>query len=403
MSTSTSVSSSDNHRVWSILGKNLKADTADQLEPYFSQLVEMKDVEEVHLGGNSLGVGACEALAEVFKQKKGLKIVNLADIFTGRLITEIPQSLSALCSSLISHTSLIEINLSDNAFGGRCADSMVPFLSSNTHLQIFKLNNNGLGPQGGIIISSALLKNAEKCKSEGKPSNLKVIICGRNRLENGSASSWAKAFSAHGNLKEIRMPQNGIRMEGIKSLSEGLENNTKLEILDLQDNTITKIGMRSLIKVLPKWKELKELNLSDCLLGPSGGIALASLLAKGNNDKLEILKLQYGELDKRFVEILTEAIAQHLKKLKELELNGNWFEADDDCVEGLRKALALNGFEDALDELDDMEEPPSEEEDEDEDEDGKDEDDDEEPDDGVAPGVDGTASLPPADDKDTDV
>jgi Ran GTPase-activating protein 1 len=61
-------------KVFSILGKNLKAENAADLEPYLSQLKEMEDVEEVHFGGNSLGVDACKAIAEVFKDKKSLKV-----------------------------------------------------------------------------------------------------------------------------------------------------------------------------------------------------------------------------------------------------------------------------------------------------------------------------------------
>lgn len=277
------------------------------------------------------------------------QVVDLADIFTGRLISEIPQSLSALCDALKDHTSLLELDLSDNAFGGRCADSMTSFLRSNTHFSTFKLNNNGLGPIGGNIIAEALLANAQACKAEGKPSSLRVVVCGRNRLENGSAPKWAEAFKAHGGLREVRMPQNGIRMEGIAALAQGLAANSQLESLDLQDNTATKTGTRSLVKVLSEWPELRSLNLSDCLLGSAGGIALATALSLGSNKKLESLKLQYGELDGRTVELLAEAIAQHLPELTVLELNGNRFDPDDDSVEKLRKALGVHGHEDALD------------------------------------------------------
>jgi len=274
----------------------------------------------------------------------------LADVFTGRLISEIPQALSALCDALQHHTSLVELDLSDNAFGGRCADAMVPFLSNNTHFQIFKLNNNGLGIAGGKIISEALLSNAKLCKEQGKASSLRVIVCGRNRLENGSAPQWAEAFAAHGGLVEVKMPQNGIRMEGIKALADGLSKCPTLQVLDLQDNTATRTGTRSIVKHLASWPELKVLNLSDCLVGAAGGIALATALAEGSNKKLETLKLQYGEFDKRTVEILTTAIGQHLSALTTLELNGNRFDAEDECVEELKKALEAHGHEDALDE-----------------------------------------------------
>lgn len=346
--------------------------------------------------------------------------MDLADIFTGRLISEIPQALSALLNALADHEGLVELDLSDNAFGGRCADAMVPFLEKNVP-PVFKLNNNGMGPAGGEIVANALLKNAENA-GKGN-SKLRVIVCGRNRLENGSAPAWAKAFAAHGNLKEVRMPQNGIRMEGIEALARGLSENPSLEHLDLQDNTATRTGTRAIVRVLEKWPSLRVLNLSDCLLGKAGGIALATALADGTNPELEVLKLQYGEFDKRTFEILATAIAQHLKKLATLEVNGNQADPEDDCIEELRKALALHGHEDALDDrkcitiyvvlmtVDDMEEPGSEE---DESESETDVEEKEAEEDKISPeaaageddGVDAGASdgnkLPPVTDKDAD-
>ncbi|WWC62561.1 uncharacterized protein I303_105157 [Kwoniella dejecticola CBS 10117] len=388
---------------FSILGKNLKANTAEDLQPYLSELEAMDDVEEVHFGANSLGVEACEAIAKVLSSKKNLKVVDLADIFTGRLISEIPQALSALCNALSTSTSLVELDLSDNAFGGRCADAMVPFLESNTHFSIFKLNNNGLGPIGGSIIAKALIKNGEKCLSEKKESQLRVLVCGRNRLENGSSPDWKTAFGLHTGLKEIKMPQNGIRMEGIKNLVEGLSACKGLEVLDLQDNTATKTGTRAIVKALPNWPNLKTLNLSDCLLGKTGGIALTTSLSVGSNPKLETIKLQYNELDKASIELLAVAITQHLKSLKELELNGNRFSEDDECVEELKKALEVIGQEDALDELDDMEEPESgEEEDESAEEEEESDEEGAEAEDSVDKGADGASALPPVTDKQTD-
>ena len=64
-------------QVWSILGKNLKANTAQELEPYLSDLKNLDNVEEVHLGGNSLGVEACQAIAEILKVKMVLKVSNV--------------------------------------------------------------------------------------------------------------------------------------------------------------------------------------------------------------------------------------------------------------------------------------------------------------------------------------
>lgn len=294
--------------------------------------------------------------------KENLQVADFADIFTGRLISEIPTSLSAICDALKDNISLVELNLSDNAFGGRSAEPMVPFLTHNRTFQVLKLNNNGLGVSGGTTVANALLESARLSKKEGKPSNLRVVVCGRNRLENGSAPVWADAFSAHGGLIEVRLPQNGIRPEGIEKLAIGLSHNPNLQHLDLQDNTATVTGTRAISKALSSWPRLRTLNLSDLLLGGQGGIALALALGHGANTSLETLKLQYGELDKRALDILAKAIHDHLPELTTLELNGNKADPEDECIENIKAALQSHGHEDALDELDDMEEVDEEEE-----------------------------------------
>lgn len=69
--------SSPDGKVFSIVGKNIKANAKADLEPYLTELADLPDVEEVHFGGNSLGVEACQALADVLKDKKDLKVSRL--------------------------------------------------------------------------------------------------------------------------------------------------------------------------------------------------------------------------------------------------------------------------------------------------------------------------------------
>lgn len=64
-------------KVFSILGKGIKANSAADLEPYLTELKEMEDVEEVHFGANSLGVEACQAIADILKTKKSLKVSSM--------------------------------------------------------------------------------------------------------------------------------------------------------------------------------------------------------------------------------------------------------------------------------------------------------------------------------------
>lgn len=291
----------------------------------------------------------------------------MSDIFTGRLLDEIPLALKSLCDAF-EQVELLELDLSDNAFGPAGAKPLIEFLSNTKTLQTLRLNNNGLGIGGGTMIAAALQASADNAKAENRPSSLRTIICGRNRLEDGSSKALARAFASHGKLEIIRMPQNGIRPDGIVTIVNGLSECKNLRHIDLQDNTFTAKGSKALAAALPSWPQLEILNVSDCLLSNKGGAALAASLSKGGNTKLRELRLQYNEIQAEPIKTLADAVKSHLNLLEVIELNGNRFEEDSEVVEILKDALSAWGHDDALDELDDMEEiDESDEEDEDDD------------------------------------
>ncbi|KAG6916319.1 hypothetical protein DXG01_007369 [Tephrocybe rancida] len=356
-------------KVLSLNGRGLKLNTRADIEPLLAA-VDPTVIEEIHFGGNTIGVEASQALGEFLEKATVLKarIADFADIFTGRLITEIPQALSAICDALKDKTSLVELNLSDNAFGGRSVDPIVPFLIENRNFQVLKLNNNGLGPAGGVVLANALLESAKRSKAEGKKSSLRTVICGRNRLEDGSAPAWADAFAAHGTLVEVRMPQNGIRMKGITALARGLAQCPNLGHVDLQDNTFTEDGaidgLEAWTDAVRSWPELRALNLSDCFLSSDGEIpVLLSALALGTNPKLHTLQLQNNNLESQTFELFAENISKTLLSLMSLDLTDNDQEEDDEYLETIALSMKQRGgkllaFED--DDEDEVEEEDEE-------------------------------------------
>ncbi|KAJ6257694.1 hypothetical protein Dda_7482 [Drechslerella dactyloides] len=348
---------------FSLESKLLKLDSKADIEPHLTDLVSNRDVEEFILQGNTIGVEASEALAEVLKTKSKLKTVNLADIYTGRLIEEIPLSLTSILTSLLPHNFLTYLNLSDNAFGLRTEKPLVDFLSTHAPLQHLILNNNGLGPFCGTAIANALSTLAKK-KTSAHP-QLETVVCGRNRLENGSMEAWATAFAAHPGIKTVRMVQNGIRQEGIEHLlTQGLVHCKQLELLDLQDNTFTIKGARALAAVVDRWTVMRELGVGDCLLSSRGAVVLAEKLSEGKNKELKVLRLQYNEIDVKGLAALKGAV-KALDKLELLELNGNKFSEEDVELEAIREIFETRGLGE-LDELSDLEEDSDEDEEEEE-------------------------------------
>lgn len=65
---------------FSLHGKGLKLDTRADIEPYLKD-VDPTIIEEIHFGGNTLGVDASQALAEFLDKTKVLKVSFYADFF----------------------------------------------------------------------------------------------------------------------------------------------------------------------------------------------------------------------------------------------------------------------------------------------------------------------------------
>lgn len=61
-------------KVYSLAGKNLKLTTEEDVTPYIREIEQIQELEEIHLGGNTLGVGACRALGKALEQQKALRV-----------------------------------------------------------------------------------------------------------------------------------------------------------------------------------------------------------------------------------------------------------------------------------------------------------------------------------------
>ncbi|KAK5071081.1 Ran GAP Rna1 [Lithohypha guttulata] len=329
---------------FSLAGKGLKLDTKEDIQKHIQPLSDNDKITSIDLSGNTLGVGACEALAPVLKSKSTLEFADLHDIFTQRLVDEIPPALDYLLTALLECPNLHTIDLSDNAFGLKTKDPLVDFLSKHTPLRHLILNNNGMGPIAGTSIAEALTqlaKRKEEVRRSGKEvPDLESIVCGRNRLENGSMEAWAQAYSAHNKMKSVKMTQNGIRPEGIVELiKNGLSKCKSLEVFDLQDNTFTFRGATALASAIQKWPQLKELGVGDDLLGGRGSIKVFEVLAKGQNKNVEVLRLDFNDITPAGVASLLTAAQDGLPSLRRVEINGNKFEEDDASIEKLSALL----------------------------------------------------------------
>jgi Ran GTPase-activating protein 1 len=339
----------------------LKLNNAADAAQVAAKIKNTKIVKTLTFSGNTVGIEAAEVIGKALEGHPEFERAHWKDMFTGRMKTEIPPALKHLSNGIMTaQAHLVELDLSDNAFGPIGAEGIVDLLKSSScfTLKELRLNNTGCGVTGGKLLAKTLL---ESYHNSGKKLALKVFVLGRSRQENDGAIELAKVFKLMGSLEEVVMPQNGIYHVGIAALSDAFSNNPNLRILNMNDNTFTDLGAAALAKALPSMPNLQVLNLGDCLLKTKGAQLIADALKSGHTE-LEELYLDANEIRYDGGESIIAAIANK-SKLKILKIDGNQF-GSDGCGK-LMKQLKDSGKRHVLEEIEDDEEPDD---DEDEDE-----------------------------------
>ncbi|XP_069131445.1 ran GTPase-activating protein 1-like [Argopecten irradians] len=327
--------------------RGLKLNTAADAKEIADEIRKCKTMTALRMEGNTLGADAAEVIAKALQEHPEFQRAHWSDMFTGRLKTEIPPALKHLGKGIISAgAGLVELDLSDNAFGPTGVDGLIELLKSPScyTLKELRLNNNGLGIGGGKMLSQCLLDCHKSSSAAGKPLALRVFISGRNRLENDGATALAAAFKAIGTLEEISMPQNGINPPGIQALAEAIEHNKGLKKLNLNDNTFTVTGAKSMAKVLHHIQKLEELNFGDCLVRTEGAKVLASAISQGHTSLKDVI-FSGNEINKAGATAIADAM-ENKADLEMLDLDSN--QLGEDGVEEVKGTMEAINKADAL-------------------------------------------------------
>lgn len=135
------------------------------------EILRCQKLQYLDLEGNTLGPDAAKAVSTAIEQNGAeLKRALWKDMFTGRMKNEIPVALKHLGNGLcMAQTQLVELDLSDNAFGPIGVQGLAELLRSAPcyTLKELRLNNNGLGITGGKMLAQALTDCYSNSCSEG--------------------------------------------------------------------------------------------------------------------------------------------------------------------------------------------------------------------------------------------
>lgn len=270
-------------------GHCLRLDTSEDAEVICREF-QGKEIKKLILQGNTFGIEAAKRIGQELAKQKFLREAHFKDIFTSRGKEVVPIALDHLLTGISqSGTELTLLDLSDNAIGPIGAPSVEKFLRTKAASKIEKLyiNNCGMGPEGGALISVPISQL-----------RLKEFICGRNRLENKGSQFMYAALSQMKTLEVVRMPQNGINVTGITDLARAfMKNISTLRVIDLSDNTIKTKGAEALERVVAGAHNLGELKLDDALLGNEGFSIICDAISRSNNfNTLKLASFEGNEI-----------------------------------------------------------------------------------------------------------
>ena len=236
--------------------------------------------QHVDLSGNGIGPEAGQVIAACLRRNTiQWRHLNLDGNCLGK------DGVNPIFWALRRNSSLVELRLSSNDIGpdfGTDRDeiddhgnSLASAVEHNFALQTLHLNHNAISPDCGYGLCIALDENPALTELDFED----------NDLDAAAAKAMATKLEHDDKLKFLSFKRNDVGWEGGFAIAQALELNQTLVFLDLSYNNIGDggpIAGRAFGDTLTKNLYLRHLRLEGCFLGPEGGKAIASALAKNN-------------------------------------------------------------------------------------------------------------------------
>ncbi|XP_068094833.1 leucine-rich repeat-containing protein 74B [Hyperolius riggenbachi] len=217
------------------------------------------------------------------------------------------QGVKAIALSLVTNTSIVHLNLSDNWLEGEGAAAIADMLKENCYISELHLCDNRLGRRGAQAVCAMLMENVTLQKvnlsgnefddqaapffSEALMSNQKVesMDLSHNTFGDGSGDILGAAIAENTGMLELNLSWNLFRGRGAVAIAKGLGANIFLKLLDLSYNGFANDGATALGEALKVNNVLEELNISNNRISLQGALRFA--LSLKENKTLKVLKM----------------------------------------------------------------------------------------------------------------
>ena len=114
-----------------MVDQGLKLNNEDDAKEVCERIIKHGDMHTLTLSGNTIGIEAAGAIGRALEKHPEFRRAHWKDMFTGRMKTEIPPALVNMTRGImLANARLVELDLSDNAFGPVGMEGLITFLKS---------------------------------------------------------------------------------------------------------------------------------------------------------------------------------------------------------------------------------------------------------------------------------
>lgn len=249
-----------------------------------------------------------------------------------------PKGTKAIAITLVSNTTILKLDLEDNAIMEEGVLSVMEMLHENYYLQELNMADNDLGLEGARIISDFLQENnSSLCKLQLSGNNFKdesaALLCqalssnfrirslnlSHNQFSDVGGEHLGQMLALNVGLQSLNLSWNHFHIRAAVALCNGLRSNVTLKKLDLSMNSFGNEGALALGDVLRLNSCLVYIDVSRNGITNEG----ASRISKGLevNESLQVLKLFLNPMNMEGAVLLIMSIKKNPKsRMEELDI-----------------------------------------------------------------------------------
>lgn len=257
-------------------------------------LVSNTSVLTLDLSDNWLGHPGGHAVCEMLRDNCFITHLDLSDNKFGL------QTAESLSQTLQQNSTLTHVTLSGNDFDDKAAVHFSDAIMNTTKLEYLNLSHNLFGENAGIILGPAIADN----------SSLKELDLSWNSIRRKGAVAVAQGIKNNVYMKKINLAWNGFGLEGSIAFGDALKGNQVLEELDLTNNRITSEGAVLIGKGVSVNETLTTIRLGRNPMQTAGCYGICAAILRNPNCALKELDFKDILVNKDFDDIFKQVQEQ---------------------------------------------------------------------------------------------